>query len=178
MNHLGITYRGVDQGDAVPNMDYTGVIIATPTATHVDLIEFYAHLNLPILCEKPIATEESGLVRALNVNAKLMMVDQYSQIVGSDTYGDTYYNYWNSGADGPGWDCINIIGKAEGSVALVSHKSPIWLCMINGQALNIKDMDVAYCTMIEGWAKRPRENLEYIDKAHRRVLRGEYEYDR
>jgi hypothetical protein len=158
-------------------MDYTGVIVATPTDTHVDLIEFYDHLGLPVLCEKPIAKDEAGLQRALKCD-RLTMVDQYSYLVGDDVEGDTYYNYWNSGADGPGWDCINIIGKSRTGVARISNKSPIWLCMINGQQLAIKDMDTSYCMMLDSWIKRPQDNREYIEKAHMRVLRGEYEYDR
>ena len=40
-----------------------GVVIATPTAAHAQLLRLMAPLRIPILCEKPILTSEH-LVRA------------------------------------------------------------------------------------------------------------------
>jgi hypothetical protein len=177
LNYQNIPYIGVDEGDAVPNQNYTGVLIATPTETHVDLIEFYNELGLPILCEKPIAKDTSGLKRALKCE-KLTMVNQYEYLVPKGMFGETYYDYYNSGKDGPGWDCINIIGLNAGSVPRISNTSPIWKCQINGIELNIRDMDSAYCRMIDDWVKRPdSDNREYIERAHLRVMNEDYIYE-
>lgn len=177
LQYLNIPFQAIDEGDAVPNEHYRGVIIATPTDSHVDLIEFYNELGLPILCEKPIAKNLPDVRRALRCE-RLTMVNQYDYLVPKGMFGETYYNYWNSGKDGPGWDCINIIGLANGPVPKISNESPLWKCQINGHELSIADMDSSYCRMIDDWVKRPdANNLDYIERAHLRVLNNEFIYE-
>lgn len=177
MRHLGIPFVGIDQGEPVPGTKYSGVIVATPTETHYDIVRLYRHLDIPILCEKPISRRIDHVRELVETTRYLTMVNQYEWLIDSDSEGDTVYNYWNSGKDGPQWDCINIIGLAK-KPARISNKSPIWHCAINGHTLNIKDMDMAYCRMIDAWAKRPTsENRDYIIRAHSRVLQREYVYD-
>ena len=177
LNYLNIPFRGIDKDDVIINDNYKGVIIATPTETHVALAEFYSELKMPILCEKPIAKNLEGVERALKCE-KLTMVNQYEYLVKKGARGETHYNYWNSGKDGAGWDCINIIGLSNGPLPRISNRSPIWKCQINGHELNIKDMDTAYCRMIEDWVKRPdANNHEYIERAHLRVLNKEFVYE-
>lgn len=177
LKYLDIPFKGVDAGDAVPSLDYKGVLIATPTPTHVDLIEQYNHIGLPILCEKPISKNWEDLKRVIKLGDGVTMVNQYEYLA-RGKFGETFYNYWNSGKDGAGWDCINIIGLAKDTPARISNKSPIWQCTINGHEINIKHMDQAYCRMIDDWVKHPRVgNMEYIEKAHSRVLENMYIYD-
>jgi len=177
LKYLCIPFRGVDVGDPIPNKNYTGVLIATPTDTHLELIETYTALGLPILCEKPIAKNMVDVEKAVACARDLTMVNQYAYLVPKDADGATFYNYWNSGKDGPQWDCINIIGMDKGkNLPVISNESPVWTCVINGQVLSIKDMDVAYCRMVKDWwVKRiPTGNAAYIVEAHRRIIEKEY----
>lgn len=178
LTHLKIPFVGVDKDDAIPNKDYTGILIATPTDTHADLIEFYSALRLPILCEKPIARNKEDLDRALKAGEGLLtMVNQYEYLLRPGFHGETFFNYWNSGKDGIAWDTINIIGLSKWPKPIISNKSPIWQCTINGQELSVSCMDSAYCRMIDSWVKNPHQNAHYIECAHNRVFEGEYKYD-
>lgn len=176
LDYLEIPFCGVDVDNAVPGYDYDGVIIATPTDTHFDLVRIYSQLKIPILCEKAITRNEDELGAILDIpDLQLQMVNQYSQIAYGSGNGETFYDYYNTGKDGLAWDCINIIGLAKG-LAKISNQSPIWKCTINGQELKITDMDRAYIRMIADWYKTPRSNLKYIERAHRKIFDGEYEH--
>jgi len=177
-DYLDAPYVGVDAGEEVPENDYSGVLIATPTETHLDLIKHYASLGIPILCEKPIVKTREGLEELLGIKAHLSMVNQYEFLVSrSHDAGECYYDYWNSGKDGLIWDCINIIGLSYQPPRL-GNTSPVWKCSINGRALNIRDMDLAYIRMISDWLKKPdNDGMSYIELAHRKVFDEEYIID-
>lgn len=170
LKHLGVSYAAVDDGDEVP-ADFDGVLIATPTALHRAHIDSFAAAGVPILCEKPIATNMADVTAVINTCEKhgtcLAMVDQYAELTEYGT-GPTSYNYFRHGADGMYWDCINIIGHARGTVS-IKETSPIWTCTINGHPLSLADMDMAYVSMIRHWLDTPRERLDYIYRAHSRV---------
>lgn len=177
LRYLGEDFEGIDKGDAIPNKKYTGILVASSTDSHAEIIETFHPLGLPILCEKPITKNRDELSRILRKGPNLCMVNQYAYMLHtSHIKGPTFYDYWNSGKDGPGWDCINIIGLAKDR-AQISNKSPIWKCQINGHELNIKHMDYAYCRMIEDWLRKPAPTLDYIDRAHERVFQEQYYYD-
>ncbi len=151
-----------------------GIIIATPTDNHVEDILHYGMYQKPILCEKPISKDLPRLKRLLNhPNLDLSMINQYyflqlRQFGFRDSDGDSYYHYFKSGADSLAWDCINIIGMADGPIE-VSNDSLIWKCKLNGYDANLCDMDEAYIRNIQLWVKGWR-NKDYIYKAHKKVL--------
>lgn len=172
---LGITTIGQDWNDPQPDMtDVDGIIIATPTGSHTKDIINYSRFDLPYLVEKPLTKLPIELDNFLMVVQKLglnvQMVNQYKELVCPGAVGDTHYNYFKTGNDGLAWDCINIVGLADGEVTLADD-SPIWDCTINGQKLSLSDMDRAYITMIEKWAKNPKPNLDYIRTAHEKVFK-------
>ena len=175
LRHLGIEPVLFDLGDRLP-VDFDSVIVATPTAAHLNNIEDFAFCGVPILCEKPIATNVRQAIRACNLAAScgfdLEMVNQYAFIKGTPTQWPdlTSYNFYNHGRDGLYWDCINIIKHARDYVR-VSNDSPVWKCMINGQKLNIGLMDRAYIEMIKDWLANLKQPTDYagIWRAHKKV---------
>ena len=55
--------------ELLDSVDLDGLVIATPTDTHADLICRATKLGIPIFCEKPVATDLESTLRA-NVAAK------------------------------------------------------------------------------------------------------------
>ncbi len=170
LDYLKIDWEGIDIGDK-PTKDYDGVIIATPTANHLEDIEYYA-TDYPVLCEKPIS-KNFGYVKGICRMAKiqswsLRMVNQYEYLTNPKSNGPSFYDYYNHGKDSLPWDCINILGLAEGAYHL-GEKSPVWNCAINGHLLKLSDMDQAYIKMIRDWLSGNFENVDYILKAHEKV---------
>lgn len=152
-----------------------GIIIATPTDTHLDLLDDLIGFEGPILCEKPLSTNPAAvgmhMEAYMDAGMNLSMVDQYRYALkgkGSNGLG-SYYNYYNSGGDGTEWDCINIIYNSA-SIPTLSNSSPVWYCAINGKELSRHDIDQAYITMIEDWLTRKEEGYEHILRAHTKVV--------
>ena len=176
LRFLDIGFIGVDVNESISEdliKSSDGILIATPTETHLDLICKLKDYQKPILCEKPLArsVKEIEKLKGMLSGINLQMVDQYRYMRGhSLASGDsmTQYNYYNSGKDGLPWDCINIVGKANGQISLRGD-SPIWTCKINGEVLSIRDMDFAYCSMIKDWTKSPKSNFHYALSAHEAV---------
>lgn len=174
LDHLGYAWCGIDRGDDLPDMTtIRGIIIATPTGTHTEMLRKFMRYGVPILIEKPIAKGVIELANMFDVlemsPAPVQMINQYRHLVHEDDKGPTHYNYFKSGTDGLAFDCINIIGLAKDEVTL-DYKSPIWTCIINGRELNIADMDHAYIIEIDRWVRFPKNNLDYMKKAHRKVI--------
>lgn len=134
--------------------EITGIIIATPTDTHLNLVRFYMSLKKPFLVEKPLSKDIDALScllkDGLSTNLKLSMVAQYRHLLTQFTIGNSHYDYFRHGNDGLAWDCLQIVGFARGKVEL-KEESPIWDCTINGEVLNIRDMDRAYVIEVEQW---------------------------
>lgn len=153
--------------------DCDGIIIATPTNTHYELIKFYHNFGKPILCEKPICKNPEQLKELMALpGIDLSMINQYEFMLEENENSDkrTTYNYYRTGNDGLLWDCINIIGNAVDSYD-INNNSPVWLCKINGDIFDIKDMDYAYISNISEW-KFGWRNKEYILTAHEKVWRA------
>lgn len=170
---LGVNVLGCDMSSFVRQAmfchgnAFDGIIVATPTHTHLDAINIFGSLcpYIPILVEKPI---EIGKIKGFEKRIKLTMVNQYKYLVDDFSVGPTYYDYFKTGGDGLFWDCINIIGLAKGEVR-IKNDSTIWQCMINGKKLSLGDMDNAYVDMIKSWMEDPSGNMEYAFNAHRKV---------
>lgn len=173
MDYLGISYVKCDRNYITDwNREYAGYIIATPTDDHYSQIKQCAKFKKPILCEKAITKNRARLEELLDT-VDFAMVNQYAYLWDKDSEGSSFYNYFKTGKDDLEWDCINIIGLSNKPAKLMND-SPIWQCQINGKELSIKDMDRAYCKMIEDWHKRHYTNKEYIELAHNKIWEGYY----
>lgn len=173
LKYLGKPYIGLDLNDNphFTKQEITGIIIATPTETHFNLIKKYASWGVPILCEKPITKNQHELDEILSLTGlKLQMVNQYEFLnIGKEKGKKTHYNYFRHGNDGIEWDCINIIGLSHSKTITLLEDSPVWTCVINGKKLHLSHMDKAYVEMVETWLKKPKNNLSYAKKAHLKV---------
>lgn len=175
-NHLFIETLGCDPFDAnaieMAMPECGGVIIATPTSTHLEMMEYFLKYRKPILCEKPFTTDIDKLDRfeyENRVNLDLItMVNQYQYLTHETSQGDTYYDYFKSGGDGIAWDCLNLIGLAKGAIEL-SNRSAVWKAQINGQKLHLEDIDHSYISMVRRWVSEPKSNYRYASNAHRKV---------
>jgi len=175
--NMGINVVGADKESplwsqskyiAKPSNNVDGVIIASPTQNHIDSIKLIRDDNpkIPILCEKPLDLNNCRF-HMENVT----MVNQYKFLIPKEALGGdgpTEFNYYKHGKDGLEWDCINIIGLANGSIQLGDNAAK-WHCVINGHKINLKHMDDAYALMIIDWMDNPEGNLEYINEAHHKV---------
>jgi hypothetical protein len=176
LSYLNIPFVEVDIGTKRFDPSCTHIILATPTSTHLDLIDQYSLMDSPILCEKPIITDINEFERLesiLELNENVFMVNQYAydNFSGAETVGKTVYNYYKHGSDGKYWDCIQAIYLANGEVE-ISESSPVWRCIINGTGLSLSNMDYNYIKMIQDFLGK-QENLwgkEAILKAHRKVI--------
>lgn len=180
LDHLGADWKGLDSRlapltnetitDAALTSD--GVIVATPTAFHVDNLENLADAGVPVLCEKPITKHLSELKTLLlkfqELHTPLSMVLQYKELLNDVAVGPSSYDYFKTGQDGLAWDCIQIIGLAKGSVE-IKNESPIWTCTINGQRLSLEDMDQAYVWNVKRWLSGQHQSLKEIYEIHERV---------
>lgn len=179
LESLGHQWAGEDTseddlcGDEFILQDADAVIVATPTNTHVGIIRSLKRCGKPILCEKPITkdlAELETLIEELQLaGTRLEMVSQYDHLKLAQVSGKpTIYNYFKHGGDGIRWDCINIIKHAN-DLVILREDSPVWQCQINGKRLSLADMDQAYVDMIERWLMDPRDDLNPILEAHRKV---------
>lgn len=183
LRRLGVGYY-VEDIDGIRTEHDTGgkpfdrVIIATPTALHVRNIRQF--IDLPILCEKPIAKDLDALAALLGDIEigmhTLEMVNQYQYLVEAGN-GPSSYDYFKTGGDGLYWDTINIGALARGDFT-ADNQSPVWRCTVNGKKLSIADMDTAYMSMIARWLRSPRRDHAYIWDAHVKAKKRQDEYDR
>jgi hypothetical protein len=177
LKHLNVDVLGVDIDShfsviktAAETSD--GIIIATPTDTHEEFIRSFMHLKKPILCEKPI-TKNIKALRALicdlrEAKTNFTMMYQYKELVEPSASGWSYYNYFRHGSDGLIWDCIQIIGLANGAIR-IEGRSPVWKCWINGQGLSLAQMDHAYVSYVKKWLKKPGQDLQEILSVHQKT---------
>lgn len=149
-----------------------GIIIATPTETHLKLLKALKRYKKPILCEKPFSKNIRDLSLLLDYYYKsetpLNMVYQYKELVNGKSHGDSEYDYFRHGSDGLLWDCIQIIGLAKGNVT-IREESPVWRCQINGERLSLNMMDVAYVQHLKKWLAKPGQALSEILDVHMKV---------
>ena len=178
LKSIGVEYEIIDvvTTEPVSTKGFTGIIIATPTDTHYDLIKEYKKWNLPILCEKAITKSKKELEEILSWKINLRMINQYEYYFKHDPslhFSGGYpnhYNFFKSGTDGLLWDCINVIGTNDDSEMILASDSPVWSCQIRGKILRIEEMDFAYMWNITHWLNTYRSNFRYIEYAHKKVI--------
>jgi hypothetical protein len=189
----GLPYAAVDWDDPFPTGLYTHHIIATPTETHTELLmEVCARYKPPlkILVEKPFAKirdmRELDIIRKAGYwGNEVYMVNQYAYYSHgiTETSGQTSYDYYNSGKDGIGWDCIQLLHLARDGISHLRNKSPVWDCWINGTQLNRELIDLCYVKMIldfvsDGQQYGRRWGWDDIRHAHAKALKYEEDLNR
>jgi hypothetical protein len=193
LEYLGIDWVGVDYkiwgnySDSkgklkmlpkkFPQKDVDGIIIATPTNTHLNYLRTYKNAGVPLLCEKPITKDLLELAKVIDElgksKTKVSMVNQYSYLQEAGTSGPTIYNYFKHGGDGLYWDCIQPIGLAKDAV-LVGEDSPVWTCFLNGHKISLADMDAAYIEMMSDWVRgKHKTDLNELYRIHEKVAEME-----
>jgi hypothetical protein len=183
LRYLGIPSRGVDvetsraDRGGLASMS-RGVILATPTPTHYALWRAMREdtpdrPDLPILCEKPWSTTLREVEAMAADPAPLAMMAQYVLLDPPRDDGMTIYDYFQSGADGVGWDCLTLLGCARGPV-LLKQDSPTWRCTLNGRPLTLDEVLMAYVDLVARWLDNPIAggrwaDRSWISRAHRRA---------
>ncbi|MAH48275.1 hypothetical protein CMI37_20795 [Candidatus Pacearchaeota archaeon] len=188
-NHFQVEYAGYDIANGyqsvynfIEKANLTHVIIASPTDYHMTHISMAMNHPAKILCEKPFFKDEynknlTELQKYIN-SKNLFMVNQYAYYMNlkelSLDNASTRYNFYNSGNDGIGWDCIQLIYLAQNKTKIkLSHKSPFWDVSINGLTLNKQLIDNCYVDMVEDFLFHTYDKLWGINKiiqAHEDVI--------
>jgi hypothetical protein len=157
--------------DEIPEK-VSGIIIATPTDTHLSLIRKFLPYKKPILCEKPITTDVGALHSIMEElkasTTPFRMMFQYDLLTEANKIGPTRYNYFKHGSDGLVWDCLQIIALGRSDIKL-GEDSPVWSCMINGKALSLSHMDAAYIAYVQRWFRNPSDSLAKLVHAHEKT---------
>lgn len=175
LRYLEIPFWGYDPtpgSDFVSRLAETShVIIASPTNTHLDIINMIKVLkpDMHILCEKPISKDLDAIQTANMVNVFMVNNYQYTSQAKSGSPGHVLYDYYNSGGDGLGWDCIQLF--KFGDDITLSNDSPIWDVEINGEKLSKDQIDQSYIDMIKDFlgAQRRLWDLRVFWKLHKKV---------
>lgn len=108
----------VASGRDLPAVD--GVVIATPTSTHAQVIELVAALGVPLFCEKPLTADPATaaeLARALN--DRLFVLDKWRYHPGIEALRDVA----RSGEIGP---VVGLRTARLGCGSAHSDVDPVW----------------------------------------------------
>lgn len=172
LDYLEIDSCGIDVGDPIPKAE--NYIIATPTSTHVNVIATIKenHPDAWVLCEKPVSKSLEE-IKSLEKYDNVYMVNNYFFVANQARMrGLTVYDYYNSGADGLPWDCIQLIHLAKGEINL-QNISPVWECLINHEKISKDDIDASYVDMIRAFVWHQDELLwgqRDIQRSHEKVI--------
>lgn len=177
MSYLGTKTLLADKNHSITKIkeladQADGIIVATPTDTHVSIVREVLAFRKPILCEKPVS---KNLLELKTLQAEIhfhrtpfRMVMQYEMLADPIRIGRSYYNYFRHGSDGLVWDCMQIVGLARTTVSL-AETSPVWGCMINGKSLNLQHMDAAYVGYVQKWFRDPAQEASRIYEMHEKT---------
>lgn len=187
LNYLGIDILCHDKKHFPSGIEKCdGIIIATPTDTHFDMMLHYDTYNIPMLVEKPVTKNLDELIELCHLSTPWRMINQYDYFNNSkdnvclkyfnDGSDFTIYDFYKSGSDSLPWDCINLIGLANGAIKLANN-SPIWTCVLNGKKIDYHRVDYSYIWMISDWLTNFDDNRIYALKAHEKVIKFIKEMD-
>lgn len=168
LKYLQVDYVGIDKedGDFEYNQLYdvhpecTHTIIATPTATHYGVLrDVVAWGARHVLCEKPLTKDKGSIeniIKFFGPHSDIRMVCNYKYAFRKDVKGwDIEYSNYNTGKDGLGWDCIQLIYLAEN--IKLSTETPFFQCMAFdpvshiGTGISLTEVEQSYITMIKHW---------------------------
>jgi hypothetical protein len=188
LKYLGKSFTcvdAIDSEDYILRMaqDSNGVIIATPTDTHVYYLNLLApRIKAPILCEKPICKDIDDLkfliadLKSHGTNLTMMMQYKFLDFSAMlQIEGPSHYDYFRTGKDGLYWDTFQTIALARGPV-VVRNESPIWDVQLNGRRINFSDMDNAYITAVSEWINNPGDDLDQLLEMHIKVKKHELDF--
>ena len=178
----GVKHVGVDKDTSLTFLNQQlsicdSIILCTPTQTHYELLLKLIPLGKPILCEKPITKDLDELAEILELVTEyktpftMMMQYRLLQPTIHDIDADSYYDYFRTGNDGLIWDTMQIIGLATGRIT-IKNQSPVWTCSINGAALRLSDMDLAYMDFVRKWLEKDKGievDLQELYRIHKKT---------
>ena len=176
LRYLNVPYVGHDVESTaervvedVASAEIFGTIIATPTATHYGYWRLLDPLGKPILCEKPLTKSPAEMEEMLNGRSPLRMMTQYALLDDPCSFGETLYDYYDSGKDGLAWDCMQIIGLARGPL-VVRNESPVWRCILNWRVLTLEQVHQAYVDYVRLWLEKPdQDDRQVVRRMHERA---------
>lgn len=178
MNYSGIGHVCIDQHNAHQSVimkyakEVAGIIVATPTETHMSYLRMLMPYKTPIMCEKPVVKNISEWDEIIDLyedtRCPLRMMFQYSLLDDRRSKGLTKYDYYNHGKDGLLWDCFQPIALARG-ILEIKEESPIWRGILNGKELQSCEMDKAYVDYFKIWQKDPRQDVYALRNMHEKV---------
>lgn len=154
---FGVRPFEADLNDEWPGDLWDGAIIATPTETHIELVERLLRLKAPILCEKPISPQQDDVSRvcqqSINQGTPLWMVCNWQYACPNYVHltpgkHDIHYDYFKTGSDGYWWDTIQLQYLARQGSSIVNN-SLIWKCTIDSKPITRIDIDRSYVTMLQ-----------------------------
>lgn len=138
-------------------IDFDEAIIATPTDTHFEYCEKLIALNKVFLCEKPLSKNEDECMR-ISEYLKGYVVNNYEWAIRHIMAPwEITYDYYNTGKDGVLWDCCQLIYLDQ--KAKIQTKSPIYRLHVNGQPIQLTDIERSYIWMISAFLTDNRLGL-------------------
>jgi hypothetical protein len=180
LSYLGVDFQGIDVGEKSWS-DYDRVIIASPTETHLELMEKYRSMGVPYLVEKPIRKglfilpkkyqpSDERIVCNWHFAINHVLADNRDIMVKGETRIE--YDCYNTGKDGTAWDCIQLIHLAGPKNITIKTESPVMTCRVyternpKGYLITSRDIEESYVAMISAWIQSP-EMLWGMDEALR-----------
>ena len=157
LKYLGVAYQVFDpaQGDKDIPTDWTQMIIASPTGTHVGWCLHAEHRDKPYLCEKPL-TKSGGNIPI----SQGYMVCNYKYLI--EPGQSVFYNYYKTGTDGLLWDCCQLVYLDPAATLLTT--SPRWHLTANSQPITYRELENSYVSMLRDFTKGNYENLWTIEQ--------------
>ena len=165
LSHIGVEHRSYDINDVPRYHDATGIIVATPTKTHVDILAHQVPINVPCLCEKPISLNPSEI---MTLNGRpIWMVCNWLYLPGVDRKwisNDIRYDYYDQGRESPIENLAQPLALAINPSTILGE-SPIFRLTINNCPVTVEDVQRSYVTMISDFLVGNRGALWTIQDA-------------
>lgn len=141
-------------------------IIATPTNTHYDMCVKAISYRIPFLCEKPLDKDPDKIQDLIERSYKYSVLGhlvcnwRFLDQMGEKKQNQIYYDFYNTGKDGIGWDCIQII-YLDHHWPQIKTDSPLFDVKVNGKTVTLRDIAQSYITMLKAWLDI-REGLGFV----------------
>jgi len=149
------TYDPALDPEWVPGwLDMDGVIIASPTRTHIDWLTRLHAFKGPILCEKPISLDAEA-IRLLPPQAgPRHMVSNWRYIPGMGQRlqsNDIRYHYYNCGGESLEENMFQPIMLADPVRSEIDLTAPVFLLLVNDNLIRLEEIQQTYVDMVSDW---------------------------